>query len=88
MWDQLSEKGVSPEEIENSYGSEWSGLEIQNGLSQHFDLIGHGTHVAGIAAGDGSATGRGQAPYRFAGVAPEADLIVVAAELRDEQGGV
>lgn len=37
------------------------------------DAVGHGTVTAGIAAGNGSAAGNG----RFAGVAPEADLIIV-----------
>ncbi|CAN5888584.1 hypothetical protein BH23GEM9_BH23GEM9_01120 [soil metagenome] len=40
------------------------------------DLNGHGTHVAGTAAGDGSA---GDTPFRYAGVAPEADLLIVKA---------
>ena len=38
------------------------------------DGHGHGTHVAGTAAGDGSA---GAEPYRYAGVAPEAELLIV-----------
>ena len=38
----------------------------------------HGTHVTGIAAGDGSAAGEGRPPFTFVGVAPEADIIVVA----------
>ena len=40
------------------------------------DRSGHGTHVAGIAAGDGS-EGPGYGP--FAGVAPEAELVIVKA---------
>ena len=40
------------------------------------DVSGHGTHVAGIAAGDG-AIGDGFGDY--AGVAPEADLVIVKA---------
>ncbi len=38
---------------------------------RHRDCNGHGTHVASIAAGDG------RDKFRFIGVAPEADLIVV-----------
>ncbi|MFL6812253.1 MAG: S8 family serine peptidase [Bradyrhizobium canariense] len=38
---------------------------------------GHGTHVAGTAAGDGSDRDRCTPPFTYQGVAPEADLIVV-----------
>jgi subtilisin family serine protease len=40
------------------------------------DLVGHGTHVAGTAAGSGAA---GPDPFRYAGVAPEAELLIVRA---------
>ena len=39
---------------------------------------GHGTHVASIAAGDGSADDTCDGPGTFVGVAPEADIIVVS----------
>lgn len=46
------------------------------GTVEQKDLNGHGTHVAGIAAGSGLA---GPTPGLYAGVAPEADLVIVKA---------
>jgi subtilisin family serine protease len=43
------------------------------------DSDGHGTHVMGIAAGDGSQDDRCSDPGTYVGVAPEADLVVVKA---------
>jgi subtilisin family serine protease len=41
------------------------------------DTDGHGSHVAGIAAGDGSQNGNCRGSGVFVGVAPAADLLVV-----------
>jgi subtilisin family serine protease len=61
------------------YGVEYKDTHIDDRLQhgaaapevRHFDCIGHGTHVASIAAGDG------RPAFTYVGVAPEADLVVV-----------
>jgi subtilisin family serine protease len=47
----------------------------------------HGTHVAGIAAGNGSVAGNCAGPNTYVGVAPEADLVLVAALVQDSDTG-
>ncbi|MFC1568955.1 S8 family serine peptidase [bacterium] len=71
VWDQ-NISGNPPSGYE--YGVEWTKADIDNNLCTHEDDMeqGHGTHVAGIAAGNGQAIGQ----YR--GIAPDAELIVVA----------
>lgn len=49
------------------------------GTVKSADRNGHGTAVAGTAASNGRATGNGVPVGTYAGVAPEADLIVVRA---------
>ncbi len=78
-WDQTV-SGTPPGVIGSNnfnYGAACTSADIDAGTCPMDDINGHGTHVLGTAAGDGSATGNGEPAYQFAGVAPQADLIVV-----------
>ena len=67
IWDQtLSGPGVA----EGTYGLELTGTNI----TASRDTRGHGTHVAGIAAGNDS---------HFGGIAPNARLVIVKSDLMD-----
>ena len=77
LWDQSLQEGRPPEGF--TYGTEYSrgqinlALEMEDPFSfvPSRDTNGHGTAIASIAAG------RPNADYQFAGVAPEADLLIV-----------
>src|SRR5579859_773726 len=70
IWDQTS-KGKAPAGF--AYGNECASSSINNGSCTERDLEGHGTHVAGIAAGNG----RSSNPARYIGVANQADIVMV-----------
>lgn len=82
LWDQTG-TGTPPTGF--SYGRYCDRASVQAVVANpastacpQVDTNGHGTHVMGTAAGDGSAVGTSNtAPFTFAGVAPLADLIVV-----------
>jgi subtilisin family serine protease len=62
-------------------------LQISKPTDQNSDLVkqrdkdGHGTHVAGTAAGNGQSS---PTPGTYAGMAPEADLIIVKASRQND----
>ncbi len=67
IWDQtLPGAGVA----EGGYGIELTGINLDTSR----DSDGHGTHVAGIAAG---------ADATYGGVAPDAELLIVKSDLQD-----
>ena len=81
IWDTNSELGSPPAGFD--YGREWTRDEIEAarrgaGPGPPRDtsggvVAGHGTYVAGIAAGNGNAD------PRYRGMAPEAEIVVVSA---------
>ena len=73
IWDQ-NVTGTVNAPAPFNYGREWTSTQINNNQCTHSDAAnyGHGTHVAGIAAGNGLANGTHE------GVASKAQLIVVA----------
>lgn len=74
VWDQTV-NGTPPAGF--TYGTEWTSAQIDAGSASEVDAEGHGSHVLGIAGGDGSATGNGVPAHTYVGVAPKADLCVV-----------
>jgi subtilisin family serine protease len=81
LWDQ-TQSGDPPtgQKIGNYCSPSDIQMAIQtsgtSGCGQR-DFHGHGTHVAGSAAGDGSAGAPSPDDYPFAGVAPGAKLLIV-----------
>ena len=74
IWDQTQD-GNAPSGF--NFGYECDQASIDNGQCPEKDTDGHGTHVAGTAAGNGLSSN----PPREIGVAPQADIIMVKSDL-------
>ncbi len=74
IWDQVAPGTGS---AGYPYGRIWSAAEINAGACTEADSGSHGTHVLGIAAGDGSQTGGSVPAFTHVGMAPAADLALV-----------
>ncbi len=72
LWDQTWGLFGATYDQEDIQADLASGASPESGIVREVDRDGHGTHVAGIAAGDGSSSSAG-----FRGVAPQAWIIAV-----------
>ncbi|MFH2201491.1 MAG: S8 family serine peptidase [Elusimicrobiota bacterium] len=82
IWDQSDAGGPNPSGF--AYGSEWTEANINDeldgipaGVVRSSDTDGHGTHIAGIAAGNGNAGNDLQPPGTFTSLASSAAIMVV-----------
>lgn len=84
IWDQTVSTALPPAPY--NYGSQWSWLDINNGTCTHSVPTsdnGHGTCVAGIAAGNSLSTRGTVHENELTGVAPEAEIIAVRVDEND-----
>jgi len=85
IWDQDATGLSSPAPY--NYGNQWNWIDIDNGNCTHVPPasdFGHGTCVAGIAAGNSQSTKGTFYENKFIGVAPEAEIIAVKVKINDD----
>ena len=90
----LDGRGVGVAVIDSGISAEHPDLRYRVTYSENFvpgedtinDVYGHGTHVAGIVGGDGSASTGANYIYTFRGIAPSANLMNLRVLDRDGQG--
>ncbi len=82
LWDHTKPNGPNTPQPYN-FGQEWTNTEIDLGQCTHTDIAhsGHGTISSGVSAGNGNSS----AGNKYKGVAPNADLIVVAYDFNNAQ---
>jgi len=90
IWDQVGNEdngGPGPSPTSFGYGTEYTEEEIErdiknnkgpsSGEVREADFIGHGTHVSGIMASDGSSNPNPSEYHNYIGMAPNSDIIMV-----------
>jgi subtilisin family serine protease len=83
LWDQTVNDGPHPQDEGFNYGTEYTNAQLNNAIYvsgygiEGLDITGHGTHVAGIAAGNGRGAKNGKPCNVYIGVAPGAELVIV-----------
>ncbi len=95
LWDQVRKPKSGDNSGPGSVGVEYLQDDISKAIQGKRTLNtkdsdtddGHGTHVAGIAAGSGSASSCCHSANTYVGVAPGADLIIVRADDEGEDVG-
>ncbi len=80
IWDQRDQTGPAVQPW--NYGTYWDSSQINNSSCTHNDLqyYGHGTHISGIAAGNGNSVTSND----MSGVAPDAIYVVVALDFNGQ----
>ena len=78
VWQQADTVGTPPAEF--TYGRELCNAEDILAAGDDKAGEGHGTHVAGIAAGCGAPDGAGR---QYRGIAPGADIVLVSSTMND-----
>ena len=78
VWQQRDTTGTNPDGF--SYGSEYTTVQDILGAITDNPNKGHGSHVAGIAAGCGAPDMAGR---RYSGMAPAADIVMVACNMNE-----
>jgi subtilisin family serine protease len=83
VWDQSDHNDYNPP-AGFTTGTLYNTASIQNCIDNvpgsycnQSDVDGHGSHVAGTSAGNGTAWGTGSQQYQFTGIAPQAMLVIV-----------
>jgi hypothetical protein len=82
IWDQTVALGSPPPPTGYTYGREYLPADV-DANTPGGDTNGHGTHVMGILAGDGSLTGGSIPAYTYVGMAPMASIVEVKSDYTD-----